>query len=484
MSSIDNLPLPIYEIIRDYIIDYKKRTSSIRKEVSNWKSFLFLQNTLRFREIRSVSDYFTLSSSLAFPYLLSKSGIENSTDSLLEYIMKAITTPSKQLQLDISRDYRLFGSLRSTLCQRDRSLIQCHSLICYEYHFESFLHISDVFDISSIEYLNFRGCSSIDLTETFSSSSSSSSRRIKYLALSDTEKDVQDSNVHVLNDIPILNLSDCHYLSDVSSLINVFDLNLQGNSLIKDVSCFKNSKIYRLNVSQCNGIEDISALSDIPVLNVAWSDSIKIGLRNDNTVKELTISSKLAVFLKLFENKEKKRVVCIEGDIRMKELESCFCGFRKIFSRYNDQIPRYNQDVPGLHHLSLRFCALLCSISSLRDLRYLKLASNSHDIANEGLVIDFLSLPSLVTLEAEDCRFKSLDLNGSIQNVFLSRYCLISNNKITVFNQLQKLVIHDYRLYPMKGDNKQQEMLFIDKVGSIDKLVCNSDYALFHVKLL
>jgi hypothetical protein len=134
----------------------------------------------------------------------------------------------------------------------------------------------------------------------------------------------------------MLNLSDYQYLSNISSLINVFDLNLQGNSRIKDVSCLKNSRIYRLNISQCNGIEDISALSDIPVLNVTWRNNIKIFLRNDNTVKELTVSPKLASSLPQYLNKEKKRVVCFEGNLRVNDFRTCISGYRKVINAYND----------------------------------------------------------------------------------------------------------------------------------------------------
>jgi hypothetical protein len=472
MASIDNLPLPMYELIRDYIIDYKIRDTSLLKQINNWKQFLSLQKSSRFHEIRSVSNYFSLSSSFTSQYLLLISGKDIYPDSRLESIVEAVTNPSKQLQLNLI-DNSWWSD--SQLCQLT-SLNQCHSLVCYDIRFESNIHVSDVFDFDSIEYLNFRGCANINLSRAFSSSSSSSSRRIKYLALSDTEDTVQDTNIHYLKDIAMLNLSDCQYLSNISSLINVFDLNLQGNSRIKDVSCLKNSRIYRLNISHCNGIEDISALSDIPVLNVAMSNHIRIGLRNDNTVKELSISPKMVAALQKYLNKEKKRVVCIEGHVRVNSLQSCLIGFRKVEISYNEQLYGFNQDIPSLSHLSIRFCFYLCFITSLTNLQYLKLEGNTE----HGLNIDFLSLSSLVTLEASSCKFNSLDLNGNIKNVILNNQCSIANNKITVFHHLRKLVVNDFMVLTIQEENK----LLIDKVGQIDELVCNTEYALFNVELL
>jgi hypothetical protein len=99
------------------------------------------------------------------------------------------------------------------------------------------------------------------------------------------------------------------------------------------------------------------------------------------------------------------------------------------------------------------------------------------------MVIDFLSLSSLVTLEASSCKFNSVDLNGNIQNVVLTRQCSIANNKITIFHHLRKLVVNDYLLSTLQEESKR-EMLFIDKVGKIDELLCNIEYALFSVKLL
>jgi hypothetical protein len=75
-----------------------------------------------------------------------------------------------------------------------------------------------------------------------------------------------------LNNIRVLNLSNCYKLTDVSSLLNVFSVSLVECSSINDISYLKDT--VKLDLSYCESVEDVSMLGNLNTLNLFCCNKI------------------------------------------------------------------------------------------------------------------------------------------------------------------------------------------------------------------
>jgi hypothetical protein len=280
--KIHQFPLPIYGIIRDYLIDYEDRAymefSLSLYEIRNWTSFV--NSSKMFAEIKREFGYYFLSGSLAEEYVLSLTNQISPDFELYKQInetVKNIKNPFEQIHLSCHvSDYDLvMPSSLDVKCFRYTSEFRCRAL-------------QDISFLKNVMYVSIRYC--------FTRTDLSPLRNCISVDLSGNGDFVNDANVHYLTNVRYVYLDYCYELSDISCLANVFKLSLKGCVRVKDVSML--GRVHCLNISYCDKVEDISALNQVCCLNVSHNRKIKKGLRAQSCgIKDLIYcpGSRLAV---------------------------------------------------------------------------------------------------------------------------------------------------------------------------------------------
>ena len=88
-------------------------------------------------------------------------------------------------------------------------------------------------------------------------------------------------DISSLSNIKILDLS-CTNVKDISSLLNVIDLNIYCCRNISDINNL--SQVEILNIRGCSGIKSLVGLKAIKQLNLCYRQTELIGLRDLNNV--------------------------------------------------------------------------------------------------------------------------------------------------------------------------------------------------------
>jgi hypothetical protein len=262
--KINQLPLPIFGIIQEYIINYAARIWSLYpytllKQVKNWNCLL--NSSKGFIEVRREYSYFLVGGCYAEAYihfLTNRLPVDHKLYIEILELVKMIKYPQKQVHL-----FYFFPDLEISTMP-DNLNVKC-------FHKDHLLNSDVVQDISSlwnVKYVSLRKTTYILSIEPL--------QNCVFVDLSDTYDVVDNSNLHYLSSVRSLILDCCYLISDVSCLANVYELSLLGCIGIKDVSML--GRVHRLNISWCDGVEDISALNQVRYLDISHTRSLKKGL--------------------------------------------------------------------------------------------------------------------------------------------------------------------------------------------------------------
>jgi hypothetical protein len=263
MSCIYDLPSPVFEIIRDYLVYYPSPSSGQSK---SWKNFLNSSKNQHLLDVKREFNFFSFSSSISshlldyFQDCLPFSHPRYERISC--FLSKSISQPSLQIAI----------SSKSDLTHSRPMLIHSFQSSCS--------NIMDISFLQNVKYVNLRGCSSISDISFLSACHS--------VNLSWTEHVVNNDNIAFLRKVKILKLEGCHAITDVSSLKDVFDLSLAYSLGVSDVSML--GRVHRLNLHGCIRVEDLSELHFVHSLNISGLAHIKKGLPADNMIRDASFS--------------------------------------------------------------------------------------------------------------------------------------------------------------------------------------------------
>jgi hypothetical protein len=279
--KVFQLPLPVYEVIRDFTVQYipdSRFHRSTRSNLTYWRSFLSCSKA--FNQIETEWNYWIFKGSYAdayLRYLKNNPGRDSVTYNEISTFVNRIKRPLKQLGLICVDDPSwLFetGYELSVLAFRAYVL----SSPCELFSNASFL--------KNVQYVDLRGDLGCKPTESLACVSS-----CYFVDLSYHNSLVTNENIHFLSNVRILRLKNCLSISDVSCLANVHDLCLSGCRSVTDVSMLGN--VYSLDISGCVGITDISALNTVRYLDITCCKNLLKGISAEKCrVKEICLHEK------------------------------------------------------------------------------------------------------------------------------------------------------------------------------------------------
>jgi hypothetical protein len=277
--KVFQLPLPVYDIIRDYVTVYiaePRCQPQFHPEIGYWRNFLSCSK--EFEEIKSELNCYLLK--------------ELSADAYLRYLNKKLTSEhylckpiTDLVEKEVKRPWNQIG-LVFDIHSRSQQLPAHLSVLSFrvnEFYFSpKCAYIRDISCLRNVKYVALRRCSDIqDLSPL---------QNCIFVDLSETGSLVNNSNIHLLSKVKILCLQGCESLSEVACLSNVYDLSLVRCKRIKDVSML--GKVHSLDISYCRKIKDISALSSVRRLNIRHMKNIDFGfLSTCCKVQELSVST-------------------------------------------------------------------------------------------------------------------------------------------------------------------------------------------------
>jgi hypothetical protein len=430
------LPLPVYGIIRDYIIDYgaAEGVLSLNEQINNWRNFINCSKHSCFQEVKKCYNYYHFSQ-VVTPVIsateenpLFPSHISSLSEELQDRFSSEVINPFNQVSVG-------FQLVRESLTTGiEAGFFNIHSCFIYLNLFERIS--SNLNNVQYVSLMNspvsFYGPLDLSILQSCC-----------FVNLSFMGNLVNNENLHFLSNVKRLYLDGCYEISDVSCLSKVYDLSLGGCNKIKDISMLNH--VYRLNVRDCHGIIDISKLNHVCCLNISFNWKITTGLPTVNRLKEICLSNscflhsmnaflnKPALFFRLRGkfSVSYDMINVLEKSYRISLEDSDLCPSLSMF-----------QQVRNLSILSSTLPSHL--IASLPKLQYLFLDfCESLDL---GITVDFLSLPALEELTVKNSFFKSLEIITSstsrLKRISLSE-CQIEDNKILIYlpSPVERVVI-------------------------------------------
>jgi hypothetical protein len=277
--KVFQLPLPVYDIIRDYVIVYiaePRYQPQFHPEIGYWRNFLSCSKESE--EIKNELNFYFLQELSADAYLrflnMKLTSDHHLYKSITDLVEKNVKRPWNQIGLvfDIHS--------RSQQLPADLGVL---SFRVNEFYFSpKCSYIRDISYLRNVKYVALRRCSDIQNLSPL--------QNCTFVDLSETGSLVNNNNIHLLRKVRILCLQGCETLSDVSCLSNVYDLSLVRCKRIKDVSML--GRVHSLDISYCRKIKDISALHSVRHLNIRHMKNIDCGfLSSCCKVQELSVST-------------------------------------------------------------------------------------------------------------------------------------------------------------------------------------------------
>jgi hypothetical protein len=426
------LPLSIYGLLRDYIIEYGAYESIdiLNEQIMNWRNFLFCSKDLFFKEIKRSYDYYHFSpavpraseeESLLFPTHIFPSDLSNFSDEQLGSLFDEELNPLNQVSVYFNSDIINRTPVETPFF----NVHACSLFMC---------SIDKISFLKNVKYVTLMDCSVSSVNGSWDLSVLQS---CLYVDLSrnftKTPGIVNNENLHFLSNVKRLNLDGCSEISDVSCLSKVYDLSLMDCKGIKDVSMLR--YVYRLNLCKCIGIEDISMLDHVCCLDISFNWKIMKGLPIVNRLREIRLSN--SSFLHSTNALFKKPKLCIRlcGEFSFSYeaiylLENC----RIISIEHSDSCPSLSmfQNAQQLSIVSSTLSSYL--IASLSKVIYLYL-EKCRSVDND-IKIDFLSLPSLEEVTIKKCNIKGFEIlttsSSKLKKVSLSE-CQFEDGEIMVW---------------------------------------------------
>lgn len=172
------------------------------------------------------------------------------------------------------------------------------------------------------------------------------------------------TNVSTLGCVTKLNLHNCNGITDVTELINVHELNLSDCKNITNVNNLINVK--KLNLRGCDGLTDVSNLGNVHVLDLSRCENIT-NVSNLGNVKKLSLS-------------ECDEIINVSDLGNVHELDlswcnnitniSCLGNVKKLYLRGCDGITDVS-NLGNVHELDLRACNNITNVSALVNIKKL-----------------------------------------------------------------------------------------------------------------
>jgi hypothetical protein len=273
--KVFQLPLPVYEIIRDFIVQYLLDSRFLRNGESGlkyWRSFLSCSKA--FNDIEKEWNYWIFKGTYAdgyLRYLKNNPGRDTVTYREICSFMNRISRSSKQICL---------------ICVDDPSWLfetgyELNVLAFKAYVLSSPCELlSNSSFLKNVKYVNLRG----DFHKSIEDLSCVSN--CYYVDLSSHDSLISDRNIHFFSGVKILRLKNCLSVRNVGCLGSVSDISLSGCPNVTDVSMLGN--VHFLDISWCLGITDISALNGVSYLNITGCKNIQKGINPENCrIKEI-----------------------------------------------------------------------------------------------------------------------------------------------------------------------------------------------------
>jgi uncharacterized protein YjbI with pentapeptide repeats len=423
MLLISDFPLPLYGLIRDYLIDYKDSSYSKKIQLRSWRSLLNSSNKEIFREIKKNFNYYCFSkktSELYFRRLIGQGHAKFQDYSQLCTLLDSKIVNSNT-QICLFTDFLIIPT-----CE-----IPVHAVMVDPYcNFTTLINHFDPSVLKQVKYIRLADC-------IFKCDDVSIFSNCEFLNLSSTDE-ISNENVFHVSNVRILDLSCGELLSNLNSLRNVYDLNVSSNDTIKDVSML--GKVYKLNISYCNGVTDISAVSTVRILDISFMSNLEIGLNATHSIKSITVSENGFPFI----NNVTQSAFCpqiIFSDCFNESYAKLILNWNadtltNISFEGNLNIPDPLEHFPKVEKLRLQSSKLERPIIALSSLICLEVVN-----CNQGgfLSIDFTSLINLESVYFENSCLSELFLrNSKIKDVTIVK-CNIHHCSMYLFNMLNRL---------------------------------------------
>ncbi|CAL6063544.1 leucine-rich_repeat domain-containing protein [Hexamita inflata] len=294
-----------------------------------------------------------------------------------------------------------------------------------------------------------------------------------------TENYVDLMNIHSVISLTKLSMRQCclKNIDQITSLINLEDLDLRGNKCIDPNPLFKLTSLKKLDISQCNlkQIDQIGSLTNLEVLDISNNYLLKIhSMRFLVNLKELNISSNNNIDIAPLKN--------LVGLIHL-YLHNCgltqFSALKKLinlrnitlFNNYqNNSLYSLNTDITsfkylvGLITINLDSCKLkkLSALKPLINLQELYLSHNS-----EIIITELQYLKNLTHLTLQECKLVSVYVLRPLVNLktlnIASNQIIDLDSNLNEMKQLEQLFVDDNRISNFQQLKNQFQYKFQNK---------------------
>jgi hypothetical protein len=454
MMRVFTLPLPVYGIIRDFLIDYRDTPFrwKFSPQIKNWRNFLnSMKNDENVMCIKKQWNYFVLAGRKIEIWLkhyfpdLQFDGKSFIDERISRLVHDEIENPRNQLAICMNIDWSPVFTMGD--------IVAYLSTVNMNIHFFALEYSSSVNAafLKNVSYVNLYGCYLIQDISCFESSS------CIFLNLSNTGKVVTNRNVHFLRKIKRLYLNYCEEITDVSNLSDVYELSLCYNKDITDISSL--GRVYKLNLRGCTGITDLSLLTHVRILDICNISDIQNGLSIMNVIEKISVtvaSMKQLDFVKSDTDINIFREIGAEVNLSRFENLSFNSAFHSPWSI--DHNTGLSVTIPSVKNLFMHGGKLVnCAITGLKYLISLYMERVNMEFRDPPVKVDFSMLPVLETAYFKECFLDCLEIRGKylkkVTLIHMNRYktvylikifCILERFEIQLRSQKSPLVVEVY----------------------------------------